>query len=244
MLSVLFVPSPKQIRSLLKKVCSHKAYRPLAILITSSVDLVVPLVGDITVPDAWIELIKDIDVIIDAIGSSPDILTIVSKAAETTRPSHAPKVTYIYTSGTWVHGDNCTDVVTDTTPITSPLGIVAWRPAHEQLVISNTTLNGLVIRPSIVYGRDGSLFATLFKSASEGRVMWPGKPGGRYSLVHTDDLADLYVRAAEKSALVGGKIFDAANDFTESIDDILAALVKVSGAKAPYEYTQPTNSAF
>ena len=188
---------------------------------------------------------------IDAVGGSADLATLsnsillaVSKAAETTRPSHAPKVTYIYTSGTWVHGENRIDFVTDTTPITSPAEMVAWRPAQEQRVITNTTLNGLVIRPAMLYGRSGSILASLFKSASEGRVAWPGTPGGRFALVHADDLADLYVRATEKSALVGGKIFDAANDFTESADDLLAALVKVSGAKAAYEYTKPTNCVF
>jgi nucleoside-diphosphate-sugar epimerase len=143
-----------------------------------------------------------------------------------------------------VHGDNRSELVTDTTPITSPAELVAWRPAQEQRVITNTTLNGLVIRPGMLYGRSASILASLFKSASEGHVAWPGTPGGRYALIHADDLADLYVRATEKSALVGGKIFDAVNGFTESVDDLLAALVRVSGAKPPYEYTKPTNGAF
>jgi nucleoside-diphosphate-sugar epimerase len=143
-----------------------------------------------------------------------------------------------------VHGDNRSEAVTDTTPITSPVEIVAWRPAQEQRVITDTTLNGLVIRPGMLYGRSGSIFASLFKSASEGDVTWPGTPGGRYAVVHADDLADLYVRAAEKSSLIGGKIFDAVNAFTESVDDLLAALVRVSGAKPPFEYTKPANGAF
>jgi len=41
---------------------------------------------------------------------------------------------------------------------------------------------------------------------------------------------------------VGGKIFDAANDMTESADDFLQKLVEVSGTASGYEYIKPTNS--
>ncbi|KAF4565285.1 hypothetical protein EYR36_001855 [Pleurotus pulmonarius] len=80
----------------------------------------------------------------------------------------------------------------------------------------STALNGIVIRLSLLYGRGGSLLAPLFKSAQEGKVAWYLAPGGRFALVHADDLADLYVRAAEKAQIIGGNIFDASNEFTES----------------------------
>ena len=180
----------------------------------------------------------------DIKATSTETLVTVSDAARELRPQGAPKLTYIYTSGIWVHGDNRTDVVTDTTPITSSAELVAWRPSSEQAVINDRVLNGIVIRPALVYGRSGSLLAPFFKSASEGRVWHPGTPGGRFSLIHVDDCADLYVKAVEKSAIAGGLIFDVANDQTESVDDFLAALVKVSGAKTPYEYRQPTSGMF
>ncbi|KAF8231059.1 NAD(P)-binding protein, partial [Tricholoma matsutake] len=210
---------------------------------------IVPIVGDVATSDAWIHFIKDIDVIIDAVGGlanlpvlSQLILLAISKAAQATCPLHVPKVTYIYTSGTWVHGENRNDIVSDTTPITSPADIVAWRPAQEQRIIEEMTLNGLVICPSLLYGRGASLLAPLFKSASEGHVMWPSTLGGRFALIHPDDLTNLYVHATEKSSIVGGKIFDASNDFTESVDNFLAVLIKVSGAQGPYEYIKPSNA--
>ena len=175
---------------------------------------------------------------------SAEILAAVSNAARELRPQGSPKLTYIYTSGCWVHGDSRNEIITDTTPIRLPLELVAWRPAREQQVINDNTLNGFVIRPGIVYGRSGSVFAPFFQSASEGHVWYPGTPGGRFALVHTDDLADLYLRATEKAAICGGLIFDVVNDYTESIDDVLSALVKVSGAKGPYEYRPPTNCVF
>jgi nucleoside-diphosphate-sugar epimerase len=157
------------------------------------------------------------------------------------RPAHVPKLTYIYTSGTWVHGDNRTDIVTDTTPCTNPAEHVAWRVNQEQRVINDSGVNGIVVRPALLYGRSGSLTAKLMKSAREGRVAWYGTPGGRYALIHCDDLADLFLRVAEKAQMIGGNIFDAANDHTESVDDMLQKLVEVSGAQGPYEYVQPKN---
>ena len=190
-----------------------------------------------------------LDVIINVLGRVPDMRTLfntllssISTAAKDLRLSSAPRLTYIYTSGTWVHGENRKDIVTDTTPCTNPIKFAAWRLDQEQLVVTDPNLNGIVIRPSLLYGRSGSLFAPLFKSASEGnKVAWYGTPGGQYALIHTDDLADLYVRASEKAAIAGGKIFDAANDMTESVDGFLEKLMEVSGNKGGYEYIQPTN---
>lgn len=178
---------------------------------------------------------------IDCVAGSGDTSGVIRDAAQKLRPQSAAKLTYIYTSGTWVHGDNRTDMVTDTTPILKSPDLVAWRPAREQLVINDKFLCGIVIRPALLYGRSGSLLAPFFKSASEGQVWYPGTPGGRFALIHADDLADLYLRVVEKAAICGGLIFDAANSITESTDDLLAALVKVSGAKGPYEYRTPTS---
>lgn len=186
--------------------------------------------------------------IIDALGGndvrtlSDSILSSTASAASDLRPAHAPKITYIYTSGTWVHGESRTEVVSDTTPCTRPATLVAWRPAQEQRVVSHPGVNGLVIRPSLLYGRSGSLFATVFRKAAEtGTVEWPGTPGGRLALVHADDLAEVYVRAAEQAAVAGGKIFDASNDVNESTDAFLQRLVEVSGAPGGYRYFEPTN---
>jgi len=210
-------------------------------------DEITPVVGEVNDPSAWLPLISTLDVIIDAVGGTADIrvlsaslLKTISTAAKDQRLPSAAKLTYIYTSGTWVHGENRKDIVSDTTPCTQPAALVAWRVDQEQAVINDPNLNGIVIRPALLYGRTGSLLEPLLKSASEGKVAWYGTPGGRYSLIHTDDLADLYLRASEKAAIAGGRIFDAANDITESTDDFLEKLVEVSGAKGGYQYIKPT----
>lgn len=208
---------------------------------------VIPVVGDVTDTESWTPLIATVDVVIDAVGS-PDNSTLAGKlvaaaasAAKSLRPSHAPKLTYIYTSGTWVHGENRKDTKTDTSPLTEPIPLVAWRPAVEQQVVTNPDVNGIVIRPALVYGRSGSITAQLFQTAYNGKVSWYGTPGGRWAVIHTDDVAELFLLAAEKAALVGGKIFDAANDTTVSVDDLLSRILEVSGAQGPFEYVKPEN---
>ncbi|KIK63258.1 hypothetical protein GYMLUDRAFT_72454 [Collybiopsis luxurians FD-317 M1] len=177
-------------------------------LLTCIFQPVVPIVGEISDPTPWVEIV------IDAVGRAADIKVIsqstldaVSRATQATCPPHTPRLNYVYTSRTWIHGDNRTEVVTDTAPLRNPTELVAWLPAQEQCTIHDP----------------------------------PGTPGGRYALIHTDDLADMYVLACEKTAIVGGVIFDAVNEYSESVDGILSALVKVSGAKG-YEYREPADS--
>jgi nucleoside-diphosphate-sugar epimerase len=210
--------------------------------------LVIPVLGEASDTKTWIHLIPTLDVVIEALGGSDgvaisDVAFEAVKAAAGSRPAGSSKLTYVYTSGTWVHGDrrNTGDIVSDTTPLISPADLVSWRPAKEQRVVKDDVLNGIVVRPAVLYGRSGSILAPLFADAAKGKVRWPGRPGGRMALIHTDDLADLYVRVAERAQAVGGLIFDAANDFTESVQDVLTELVRVSGAQGSPEIFEPTN---
>ncbi|KAH9936188.1 NAD(P)-binding protein [Fomitopsis serialis] len=212
---------------------------------TLAAEEIIPIVAPIDNPSIWLPMVATLDVVIEAISGevnvlSEKLLAAVTEAVKQYRPPHAPKLAYIYTSGSWVHGENRKDVISDTTPITQSVDLVAWRPTLEQKVVTNPVLNGIVIRPALLYGRSASILGMLFKTADEGKVKWFGAPGGRYALIHQDDLGELYRLAAEKSAIVGGLLFDAANDFTESVDDVLQKLVEVSGAQG-YEYIQPTN---
>ena len=207
---------------------------------------VIPLVSDPTNTDSWKSLLVTIDAVIDATGSedtsklAPVVFNAISKAAAAVRPPNATKLTFIQTSGSWVHGDNRDETVTDTTPTKTDNSFVAWRVEHEQVVVASQILSGIIIRPSLLYGRSGSMFGLLFQQAYDGEIAWYGTPGGRYALIHQDDLADLYVRVVERASILPGLIFEASNDFTESVDDILAMLVRVSGAKG-YRYVTPTN---
>ncbi|KAJ6626599.1 hypothetical protein B0H10DRAFT_2185634 [Mycena sp. CBHHK59/15] len=173
---------------------------------------IIPVIGDLD-SDVWTKLMPTLDVIIEAIGGgevkdlSATAFERTTKAVQEMRPKGAPLLSHIYTPGTWVHGDSRKDTVIDTTPIYRPVELVTWRPAMEQAAACSPQINGIVIHPALLYGRSASILAMLFKSASQ---------GGRYAVIHADDLADLYVRAAEKASLIGGKIFDAANPNKEA----------------------------
>ena len=174
-------------------------------------------------------------------GEAVKVFNLVTEALKTVRPTYAAKLTYVETSGVWVHGDSREEIISDTTPTTTPHPFAAWRAVHERNVVGSTLVNGIVIRPVWVIGRSGShLGNILFPSAHAGEVVGLGTPGGRYSVIHQDDLADAYLRAAERGSIVGGSTFDITNDYTESVDDVLATLCKVSGAKG-YKYREPTN---
>ena len=208
--------------------------------------VVTPIVCDPADIDKWKHLLGKVEAVINTTATfGPDspvkLLKLVTEAVASVRPAYASKLTYVETSGVWVHGDSRDEIVTDTTPTTTPHPFAEWRAVHERNVASSTVLNGIVIRPVWVIGRSGShLGNLLFPSAHAGEAVAIGTPGGRYSIIHQDDLADAYVRAVERGSIVGGSIFDIANEFTEGVDDVLATLCKVSGAKG-YKYREPTN---
>ncbi|KAH9850363.1 NAD-P-binding protein [Lenzites betulinus] len=209
---------------------------------------IIPVVADVKDTEAYLPLGATLDAVIDAIGgadikeTSAQILAATAAAVQAHRPSLAPKLAYIWTSGTWIHGEDRTTVVSDGTAPGRAPALTAWRPEQEQRVLTNPHVDGLVIRPSLLYGRSGSLFAPFFARAQRERVVaWPGTPGGRLALIHCDDLAELYVLAAERAAIARGRIFDGSNDVNESTDAFLQRLVEVSGAQGPYQYYEPTN---
>ena len=102
---------------------------------------------------------------------------------------------FVYTSGVWVAGN--TKSADESTPV-NPLPIVAWRPAHEELVLA---AGGAVIRPGCVYGGKQSLCADWFAAAEQNRAtQLVGDGTNRWAMVNLHDLADLYVRIVEQKA--------------------------------------------
>jgi nucleoside-diphosphate-sugar epimerase len=105
-----------------------------------------------------------------------------------------------------------------------PPELVAWRPAHEDLVLSafSSTLRTVVVRPGIVYGGGRGIVADLIKDALNGlvRVVGPGK--NRWPLVYDRDLGDLYLRILESPTAAG--IFHANDEEDERVADIVEAI--------------------
>ena len=118
----------------------------------------------------------------------------------------------------------------EATPI-DPAAHVAWRPAHEQLVLEAGADNGLrtvVVRPGIVYGGARGIVSDLLKDALNGlvRVVGPGK--NHWPCVYDRDLADLYVRLLQAPEAAG--IFHANDEADERVNDIVEAIARARAA--------------
>ena len=104
------------------------------------------------------------------------------------RPSRA----FIYTSGFWVYGSRGDASIAEDAPL-APLDLVAWRPAHEQLVLAHDgRLRPVVVRPGIVYGDGGGIPGSFVTSAAAGALRVVGDGANRWSTVRHDALAELF----------------------------------------------------
>lgn len=101
----------------------------------------------------------------------------------------------VYTSGCWMLGNTAT--AHEGSPV-NPLAISAWRAPHEERVLGS---GGAVVRPGCVYGGKQSLCADWFIAAEQNRPLRIiGDGQNRWAMVHLDELADFYLRAAEQRA--------------------------------------------
>ncbi|WP_439658817.1 NAD-dependent epimerase/dehydratase family protein [Lentzea sp. HUAS TT2] len=125
-------------------------------------------------------------------------------AAATAMQDGAGEGTYVHTGGTWVYGD--TDGIADEEAPWNPPALVAWREAVEEKVLARG--RSAVIRPGLLYGRENRLIDVFFTQPGKesGAIPYIGDGTNHWSLVHVDDLADLYVKtlAAKAGAVYVG----------------------------------------
>src|SRR5438552_388865 len=185
-----------------------------------------PVIGDLADPKSYADVAAQCSVLIhtafdySAEGVAKDKLALET-LLEAGRRGAQPK-TLIFTSGAWVYGDTGDQMVDETTPL-DPIKLVAWRPAHEELVLRASGVRGLVIRAGCAYGGAGGLTAQWF--AKPGAVVGDGR--ARWTMVHLDDLADAYVRAAESG--LGGEIFNVTDRSRFTVLELATAAARAAG---------------
>ncbi|OCB91467.1 NAD-binding protein [Sanghuangporus baumii] len=138
-------------------------------------NLVIPVIADPSKGEEWASIAEKADVVIDCIGGM-DIKTISQyafevslEAAKKVRGTSAPRLTYIYCSGTWVHGEDRGNLTSEHAVPKNTTALVSWRTAQEKRVLAASdagAVNGIVLRPSLLYGRSGSIIAMLFGAAA------------------------------------------------------------------------------
>jgi nucleoside-diphosphate-sugar epimerase len=108
---------------------------------------------------------------------------------------------YVHTGGAWVYG-NTNGVVDETAP-QSPPPLTSWRPGNEQRVLARAADGGhpVLVIPGTVYGRGGGLIAAFLGTAARtGSAHYIGAGDNYWTVVHVDDLAELYVAALSAPA--------------------------------------------
>ncbi|EEA23691.1 hypothetical protein TMatcc_006772 [Talaromyces marneffei ATCC 18224] len=152
---------------------------------------------------------------------------------------NAPKLGYIYCSGTWVHGSSDRPV-TDLNLVgpesqTPPEELSAWRVALEKEILSSSDiLDVMIIRPALIYGRESTIWTPYFMPVLEAtRNKTAGFIGislvedSRPGLIHVDDVATAFQKAVEKLPLIAGAriypVFDLVTS-QESMRDIFDAV--------------------
>jgi len=146
----------------------------------------------------------------------------------------APRL-FLYTSGVWVYGDTGAERVSESSP-TRPPAIAAQRVVHERSVLEHDSgpLRTMVIRPGCVYGGSGSLTAIWFQSAQrEKTARIIGDGANRWAMVHVEDLARFYLRAAESP--LRGEIFNVVDRSRFCVLDCARAASHAAGAGGKVE---------
>jgi nucleoside-diphosphate-sugar epimerase len=96
------------------------------------------------------------------------------------------------------------------------------------MVLEASDVRGIVIRPGCVYGYQGGLTGMWFNGAvAEKALRAIGDGRNRWAMIHADDLADAYVRAAELG--VSREVFNITDRSRDTVGEMLQAVAGVSG---------------
>jgi nucleoside-diphosphate-sugar epimerase len=135
----------------------------------------------------------------------------------------------VYTSTTFAHGDTGPEPVSE-----DHVGDPDFQPfkvTGERRVLESTDVVGTVVRPGSVYGRGGGLATRLVAAArAQGVSTYVGDGSARWSQVHVDDLADLYVRILGADG--PGGVLHAVEEAAPSMREIAEAVGRNVGVPA------------
>ncbi len=203
-----------------------------------------PYRGDLRKPQEFEQAIKEADVVIHtAATNDKDFGTVDQAATEVILNAlKGTDKTFIYTSGVWVLGNTGSILADETTPA-NPIPFVTWRVELEKKVLEakNYGVRSIVIRPTVVYGREGGLIASIYATAQkDGYARYIGEGQNHVSLIHIDDLSNLYYIAAEKAP--AGALLHASNDEPQTLKQI-AELVAVAGGQPGQVKSWPIEEA-
>jgi nucleoside-diphosphate-sugar epimerase len=191
---------------------------------------IAPVLGALETPERYREAAARADVIVHAaIDYATDtgsvdrlaVRALLGAAAEASQPKG-----FIYTSGAWLYGNTGPEPADERRSVRPP-DLVAWRPAVERLVLEAPHVRGVVFRPGVVYGGRGGLTGLWFAGAQAGDLRVVGEGTNRWAMIHVDDLANAYLRAAE--AGLTGEILNLADESSPTLGELVGAAAAAAG---------------
>jgi nucleoside-diphosphate-sugar epimerase len=218
---------------------------------------VIPVLGSLSNAAGLVDVVYklNINVIVDASSAKDEVPVFLQALVESEKIRlsvissaglKAPKLGFIYTSGTWVHGSSHVPK-NDLYPVGMPENpdqpptLLTYRPGLErEFLAASDVLDTMVVRAALVYGRSCDIWTTYFdmisKAASSGAssVSINLDPNSRPALVHVDDVGSGLHAAVDKLPLISGTgvypVFDLATS-KESMRDVLVAAAREMGFK-------------
>lgn len=185
--------------------------------------------GDITKPETYENILKNYDIVIHTASTNDERYADADKSVVETvlKQLKDTKKTFVYTSGTWVYGN--TEKRVDENNPTQPINLVAWRVELEkQVQAAAKQLRTIVVRPAIVYGANRGIVAELFRDAQKNNeARYFGNEKSRWSTVHVEDLADLYLLLTEKAE--SGSLYNATDEKPIETSEVAKEIATAAG---------------
>ncbi|HVT15471.1 MAG TPA: NAD-dependent epimerase/dehydratase family protein [Thermoanaerobaculia bacterium] len=190
------------------------------------------VVGDIKEPDSYRSAAAEHEAIVHTAFEMSGAAVAADRTAVETLIAAAgagKAQSLVYTSGVWVLGETGDSPAFENSPTDRAAALVAWRPAHEKLVLEAGThrLAAAVIRPGLVYGGRGGLIGLYFQAAEkEGAASHVGDGRNRIPPIHVEDLARFYRAVVERHAR---GIFHAVDGTAPTLADVASAASAAAG---------------
>lgn len=159
--------------------------------------------------------------------AGPDSADVDRAAAEALQDGAGPRP-YVHTGGVWVYGD--TDGVVDEDAPLTPPRLTAWRLENEKRVLARaaTGERPVVVMPGVVLGHSAGLVEMFYAEPgrADGAVPCIGDGANHWSVVHVDDVAELYALALGAPA---GSVYAGTIDVYPTAAEISEAVSRAIG---------------
>jgi nucleoside-diphosphate-sugar epimerase len=184
-----------------------------------------PLRLDVTDVDAFAAALDGFDAAVHAASPAEAADEFNAAVIEAVMRAFADGRRFVLTSGVWVYGDNA-DIREDS-PHAAP-ELVAWRVPQEERLLASS-VDARIVVPGVVYGHGRGLVGLITDGprTSDGALRLIGDGKQRWTLVHVDDLARLYLAVLEHDRPVGRVI--ASDGSPTTVREIAEAVAGPSG---------------